>query len=783
MVQKMENKQEFRYITKRIPRIEGKALALGKPYYMADRLRPGYVVIKAVHCPYPSAEAVSIDAAAASKVPGFVRLVTWEDTPIQTNFGWPYTPWETKVLKKVCRFEGDVCALVVAETEEAAEKIRGMLKITWDVKEPLLDFREALKGEILVHGDQLDELNSQTNFNQEKDHFDAAHNQVAEFCEEWGDTDEVLASCDHVTTVRIHTPQQIHTQLETHRCYSYYDDRGFLTIEAPTQAVDAMQEDVARSLGIDRRRLRVIKTQVGGGFGGKNIFAPYCWCALVTLLTGRAAVLMFSREEAMIGIGTRHEYDLELTIGADADGTFRALDSKGIENAGAYSEISFDVLETGIHNTYSMFPRVEALRVDQHTVYTNKIEGCAFRGFGATQNAFLLNAGARHLADELGLDLPEVFLKNISRVGDSHPVMNGYLPDDPAVVQSTALDYCIRRSMEMIGWEKKRNRSVPEGTIVRGIGLGIASHASGVPRVDRGNIMISMNSDGSFAVFSGHADIGTGSNTVMLQLVGEVLEVSPDHIHLMTADSAFTTFDPGTYASSNIYRVGSAAVEAAKKMKALLWKSVRETAKLPEDEELVFKDEVFYLKNGERLMDLIEFADKWGFYWGGGDPLVVSASFPDSFAPSPFVASCAEVEVDKETGFYRVLHMTSVVDSGRILNPINARVQALGGLTQSIGMTMFEEVKYGKTGRNLSRDLESYKIPSYMDMPKIDLEFAAGYEPTGPFGAKSLGEIATGSPAPAISDALFNALGIHFDTLPITPEKVLKAIKEKEAAE
>ncbi|MBR0107322.1 MAG: xanthine dehydrogenase family protein, partial [Lachnospiraceae bacterium] len=468
----MEKKQDFKYITKRMPRIEGKALALGKPYYMADRLRPGYVVIKAVHCPYPSAECMAIDSKVAEKVPGFVRLVTWEDTPIQTNFGWPYTPWETKVLKKVCRFEGDVCALVVAETEEAAEKIHGLLKIEWKVKEPLLDFRDALKGEIVVHEDQLDELNSQTNFSQEETRFAAEHNQVAAFQEEWGDTDAVLASCDHVTEVFVHTSQQIHTQLETHRCYSYYDDRGFLTIEAPTQAVDAMQEDVARSLGIDRRKLRVIKTQVGGGFGGKNIFSPYCWCALVTLLTKRPAVLIFSREEAMIGIGTRHEYDMRLKHGADRDGTFRAIDSWAIENAGAYSEISFDVLETGIHNTYSMFPRVDALRLDQHTVYTNKIEGCAFRGFGATQNAFLLNVAARHLADELKLDLPEVFKKNISRIGDSHPVMNGWREDDPAVVQSTKLAECIDRSMEMIDWEHTRNRELPKGNIVRGVGIG-----------------------------------------------------------------------------------------------------------------------------------------------------------------------------------------------------------------------------------------------------------------------------------------------------------------------
>ena len=769
---------EFKYITKPTPRIEGRALGLGRPVYMADQVRPDALVIKAVHCPYPSAEVEALDARIAEKVPGFVRLFTWEDTKIVTNFGWNYTPYERTILNRVGRYEGDVVALVAAETEEAAERARKLLKIKWKVHQPLLDFTRALESNVVVHGDHLTEMVIQPHLVED---YRPERNQVHYSQRVYGDVENVLSHCDHVTHIKVYTPQQIHTQLETHRCYTYYDDRGFLTILAPTQAADAMQEDVARSLGIDRRKLRVIKSQVGGGFGGKNIFSPYCWCALVTYLTGRPAVLIFSREEAMLTIGSRHEYMLELTVGADRDGTFRTIDSWGFQNAGAYSEISEDVMETGIKNTYSLFPRVDAMRVRQYSVFTNKVEGCAFRGFGATQNCFALNVAARHVADELHLDLSEVFLKNIARVGDSHPVMNGWMEDDPAYVQSSTLAECIHRAKELIGWEEKRNRTLPKGNLVRGVGIGIASHASGVPRVDRGNVNITMNADGSFCVLSGHADIGTGSNTVMLQIVGEVLGVSPDHIHIIAADTSCTPFDPGTYASSNTYRCGGAAKIAAEKMKKLLWKCVRETAGLPEDEPLEFRDEVFYRANGERLMDLIEFADKWGFYWGGGDPLVVGASFPDSFAPSPYVATCVEVEVDKETGYYRLLHMSSAIDCGRVLNPINARVQALGGITQSIGMAMFEEIKYGpEDHRMLSRDLQSYKIPCQMDMPTMDVEFIESYEPTGPFGAKSLGEIATGSPAPAISDALFNALGIHFDTLPITPEKVLMAIREKE---
>jgi len=761
-------------------------LGLGRPVYMADQIKPDSVIVKAVHCPYPFAEVEKLDSHIAEKVPGFLRLITWEDTKIATNFGWNYTPYELTILKRVGRYEGDVVALVAAETEEAAEKARRLLRIQWKVQEPLMDPAVAMDSSILVHGDHLHEIVVPKKEEQgdAEPNYQPAKNRVFYSNREYGDVDQTLAGCEHVTHVSVYTPQQIHCQLETHRCHTYYDDRGYLTILAPTQAADAMQEDVAHSLGIDRRMVRVIKSQVGGGFGGKNIFSPYCYCALVTYLLKRPAVLIFSREEAMITIGTRHEYLLELRLGADRDGTFRAIDSSGIQNAGAYSEISEDVLETGIHNSYSLFPRVDAMRIRQYSVFTNKLEGCAFRGFGATQNCFLLNVAARHLAAELSLDLPEVLLKNIARVGDSHPVMNGWLPDDPAYVQSSTLSECIHRSMERIDWDKKRNRTIPKGNVVRGVGIGIAAHASGVPRVDRGMANLVMNADGSFCIFSGHADIGTGSNTVMLQIVAEILDVPIEHIHLIAADTACTPSDPGTYASSNTYRCGSAAKLAAEKMKLLLNRCVREMCGLSEDEPLEFRDETFFKADGERLMDLIEFADKRGFYWGGGDPLIVSASFPDSFAPSPYVATCVEVEVDRETGHYRLTHLTSAIDCGRVLNPANARVQAMGGIVQSIGFAMFEEIKYGEDDhRMLNRDFQSYKIPCQMDVPSMEIEFIESYEPTGPFGAKSLGEIATGSPAPAISDALFNALGIHFDSLPITPEKVLAAIRAKEQGE
>jgi len=775
----------FYYVAKAIPRVEGKSLCMGKPLYMEDQIPKDCLIIKLVHCPYPFAEVEQINTSIAEKVPGVVRIFTWKDTVIQCTTGFTYSPYEHTLLKKVARYQGDVVAMVVAETEKAAIKAVTLLKIKWLVREPVMNLEQAHDNPIVIHGDQLDRIVRQYKTDKvdpERDYM-PERNQIKAFIADYGDYEGALAKCDCVAQVKCITAQQMHCQFETHRSFAYVDERGGLVVVGPMQAVFPVQDTLALTLGIDKRKIRTVKTQVGGGFGGKNVFTAYMFPAFAAWALKRPAMLVMTREESMTYTGTRHEYALDITMGADKDGTIRAVCSSGFMNGGAYSELTDEVMNTGIHNVYPIFPRVDALRIHQVAVHTNKVIGCAFRGFGATQNIFALNCAARHLADEMKMDLPALFLKNIPRVGDSHPVMNGWRPDDPAMIRSVGLKECIIRAMELIDWDKKRNRVPPKGSLVRGVGIGIAVHASGVPREDRGCVNLIMNADGSFSVFSGHSDIGTGSNTVMLQIVAEVLDVPMDIIRLQTADSAFTPFDNGTYASSNVYRAGSAAKLAAEDMKTLLICCAAELLKVSEN-ELSFRNEGFYTKSGELRMTLSQFADKRISYHEGGAPLVVSASFPDDFAPSPYVASCAEVEVDRETGHYRLLNMSTVVDSGQIINPINARVQALGGIVQSIGMTMFEEVKYGADGRIQSKDFQSYKIPCQMDVPPLAVEFVEGsQEPSGPFGAKSLGEIATGSPAPAICDALFNALGVHMDSIPVTPERLLWAIRAQEKGE
>jgi CO/xanthine dehydrogenase Mo-binding subunit len=756
---------------------------MGETLYMEDQIPKDCLVIKLVHCPYPFAEVESFDSGAAEQVPGLVRIFTWQDTDIQCTTGFTYSPYEHTLMKRIGRYQGDVVAMVVAETEKAAVEARDLLNIKWKSRKPVMDPEEALDNPIVIHGDQLDRIvrhQKPGEVDPERDYM-PERNQIKAFIRDYGDYEKILGECDSIVKVKCYTAQQMHCQFETHRSFAYVDERDILVITGPMQVVFPIQDTVALMLGIDKRKIRVIKTPVGGGFGGKNVFTAYMFPAYAAWVLKRPAMLIMTREESMTYTGTRHAYVLEITLGADRDGTIRAVGSSGFSTGGAYAELSDEVLNTGIHNVYPIFPRVDALRIHQVAVHTNKVTGCAFRGFGATQNIFAMNCAARHLACELGTDLPELFLKNIPRLGDSHPVMNGWLPDDPAIIRSVGLKECIIRAMELIGWKEKRNTALPCGNLVRGVGLGIAVHASGVPREDRGCVNLFLNADGSFSVFSGHSDIGTGSNTAILQIVAETLDVPMDIIRLRTADSAFTPFDNGTYASSNVYRIGGAAKLAAEDMKVRLVHVAVELLRLGED-ELSFHDEGFYDRGGHLRMTLSQFADKRVSYHEGGAPLVTSASFPVDFAPSPYIATCVELEADRETGFYRLLNMSSVVDSGRIINPVNAYVQALGGIVQSIGMTMFEEVQYSADGSILTKDFESYKIPSQMDVPPVMLEFIeTSPEPTGPFGAKSLGEIATGSPAPAICDALFNALGVHIDSLPVTPERLLRAIHARGA--
>ena len=399
----------------RVHRLDVEEKVLGYGQYPDDVYVDGMCYGGAVRSRYARARVLSIDTAEAEALEGVVCVLTQKDIPGQVIVGHLKKDQPTLIgIGELTHYLGDAVALVCARDQETLEAAKKLVKAENEVLPAVHNPAEAAApGAPLVF--ETDESNVQ------------AYKHVSR-----GDVAGAIAKAKYVLTEKFHTPWTEHAFLEPECCVALPLDNGGVRLLTTDQSAHTTMHECAAMLGVDYDHCQVQNMLVGGGFGGKNIFSPYCWCALVTYLTGRPASLIFSREEAMVTIGSRHEYMLEAAVGTDRDGTMRAIDVTGFQNAGAYSEISEDVMETGIKNSYALFPRVDALRISQYSVFTNKMEGCAFRGFGATQNCFLLNVAARHIADELQLDLAEVFLKNIARLGDSHPVMNGWMEDDPA---------------------------------------------------------------------------------------------------------------------------------------------------------------------------------------------------------------------------------------------------------------------------------------------------------------------------------------------------------------
>ncbi len=755
-------------------------IAMGGPVYADDLAPADCLVIKLLRSPYPSAAVSSIDVAAARKMEGVAAVYTWEDTQIQCTTGFDYCKYDHTLLTRVARYQGDPVAMVVAEDLKTAERAIARIRVKWEVYEPLTDPEEALDSEKVVHGDQLGKIIRHGELKDPETDYHPERNQIARVKYDFDDVDAAFAESEVVVETRITTQQQAHAMLESHRTFAYIDRRDKLVIVGSLQSSFAVQRTVAVALGIDSREIIVTKAQVGGGFGGKDMIIPELFTAFATYRLRRPTKIIFTRQESLADTGTRHATIFDMKMGADKEGNITGIDSTLIMDGGAYSDYSFDVILTGIFNAYPLFPRTKAMRFNHLGVMTNKVLGCPLRGMGATQNLFALNRAISQISGKLDMDISEIFLKNIGMEGDTHPLLNGNLPEDPRVINSSSLSRCITRAKELIDWDTTYRKQKNNGNIVRGIGMSVASHASSVARDDRGAVNVTFNSDGSFTVFTGHADIGTGSDTGIIQIVAEVLQMPMKYIHIKAACTDTSPHDNGTYASSNIYRTGGAAKKAAEKMKGMLIENGRRLMGLPDEAEIEYGEKGFYAPATKEFLSIPDFARKMVSYWHGREQLVASESFACDVAPSPYIACVAEVEVDKMTGTVNLLQCISVVDCGTVINSNLARVQVDGGTAQSIGMCLYERFPYVSDGRLAKTNFQSYKIPSQMDIPKIRTELLPSFEHTGPFGAKGIGEIAANAAAPAIADAVFNATGVHVNSLPITPEKMFRALWESE---
>jgi len=766
----------MKVVNQSIPKVDGLGLVMGKPTYTEDIIPKNALVVKVLRSPYAFARIKSIDASEALKLPGVECAFTYKDVPKVpfTRAGQAYpepSMYDKFILDEYVRHIGDDVAIVATVDEVSAEKALKLIKVEYEVFEPVLDFEKAEGHKSVIHSG--DKIECKVDVGLEADKNIAAKVDIA-----MGDVDKVLDDCEVVIRRRYYTQATHQTMLESFRSAAYIDERGRLVIIDSTQIPFHVRRFLARAFQIPANKIRVIKPRIGGGFGAKQTANSEFYTALVTLKTGKPSRIIYSTEEVFEAGSPRHAMRFDVTIGADRNGKIRAIDLEGLSDTGAYGEHAYSVFLQAGMKSLNLYNKVEAARFKGKVVYTNHTPSGAFRGYGATQGIYAVESAVNELAHELNISPIDIRKMNMIRQGEAAIKFNfnGIKSTAPTeIVESCALDYCIDRGKELIGWDEKYPRKVIDKNRVRGIGMAIGRQGSGIANVDMGSATINLCDDGSFTLLVGATDLGTGSDTILSQICAEGLGVSFDKINIVSSDTDITPFDGGAYASSTTYVTGNAVKKAAEKMRRLIEEEGARNLGTDVD-KVEFDGEFIRVKGYDKAISLEELATKLMY---SQKQLVASDSYVCHKSPPPYMAGFAEVEVDLETGKVDVINFAAVLDVGTVVNPNLARTQAEGGIVQGIGMALFEDVKIDSRGKMITNNLMNYKIPTRKDIGNIIVEFAESYEPTGPFGAKSIGEVVVNTCSPAIQDAIYNAAGIRVRDLPMTPEKILRELKSK----
>lgn len=765
----------MKYIGKKIPKIDGIELVKGRPAYTSDLdTNNNALIIKILRSPHASAKIVSIDTAEACAINGVECVLTYKDVPDVkfTLAGQSYpepSPYDRKLLDEYVRYVGDEVAVVAAIDEKTAEKALKAIKVKYEIYTPVLDLDTAVDNENLVHSDE-----PFVNFDIGNDH---KRNVASSFYTEYGDVEKEIENSEVVVERTYRTQAQAHAMMETYRATASIDFSGRLNIMSSTQIPFHVRRHLSRILGIPKSRIKVLKPKLGGGFGGKQTASVEMFPAIVTHLTKKPSKIVYTRKETFSCTTSRHAMRLKVRIGADKEGNINAIDIHGLSDTGAYGEHAPTVFFVVGHKTLPLYGAAKACRYHGHAVYTNKMPAGALRGYGATQGTFALESAINELAEVIGIDPAELRYKNLIKEGDSHPELDGSTPGNPAVLKSSALHKCIETGKKMIGWDDVYPAEKISDTKVKGYGMAVTMQGSGIAKIDTATAFIKLNDDGFFTLLHGASDMGQGSDTVLNQMAAEILEVDIDRIVNCSNDLDTLPYDPGAYASSGTHVTGNAVIFAAENMKRQIMDAA---AKFLETDLDSLEYEGFTIKCTDgRSINLDEIGQKLSSF-AGKDQLVAKGTYGGDTSPPPFMAGFAEVEVDIETGIAEVTDYVAVTDCGTVINENLARIQVEGGVAMGIGLGLYEDVIYSTTGRMVSDTFMNYKIPCRKDINNIRVAFESSYEPVGPFGAKSIGEVVNNTPAPAIAHAIYNAVGVRFSELPITPEKILLGILNKE---
>ena len=741
-------------------------LVTGQPVYMDDVIPQDCLIVKLLRSPHANAIVQEIDTSRALLVPGIEAIYTWKDVDQQgrryTQAGQTYpepSPYDRLVIDRHVRFAGDVVAILAGKDEKCVDKAMKLIKVRYEVLPAVLDYHTALDNPVLVHPEENWESLAPVGADNKRNL--CAHDESGA-----GDIEAVLAGCDVVIDHTYHTRACQQAMMETFRTYCSIDAYGRLNVLSSTQIVFHCRRILANALHIPKSMIRVAKPRIGGGFGAKQTSVCEVYPAFVTWKTKKPSKIIFSRYESQIASTPRHEMELHVRLGATKDGIVRGIDLYTLSNTGAYGEHGPTTVGLSGHKSIPLYGKAEAFRFVSDVVYTNHMSSGAYRGYGATQGLFAVESAVNELADKLGIDPFVIRQRNIVREGDVMPAYYGQ------VNTSCALDRCLQAVHDNIGWDEKYPvRDMGNGK-VRAVGMGMAMQGSGITSVDVGSASLKINDDGFYTLSISAADMGTGCDTILAQIAAEVLDCPLDNVTVLGADTDSSPYDSGSYASSTTYVTGKAVEQCAEQLKQKICQVGAGLLGLDE-RAVVFAGDAVTSEDGTQRATLAQIAA--ASQCGSNTALEAVVTHSSEISPPPFMVGAAEVEVDLETGEAQVIRYEAAVDCGTPVNPNLARVQAEGGILQGIGMALTENVTYDDRGMPQENSLMQYKIPARNDIGHIHVVFESSYEGTGPFGAKSIGEVVINTPLPAVADAIYHATHKRFYELPITREQIALA--------
>lgn len=743
-----------------LPKIDSLAKVTGEAQYTVDLKIPGMLYGKILRSPFPHAKIKSIDISKAEELRGVHAVITAKDVPQNKFSFFQWLADKTILCSKKVRYVGDEVAAVAAIDEDTAEYAIDLIKVEYEPLPAVFDAEEAMKpGAPLIH--------------------DKENNIGFQVRRLFGDPDRAFDECDYICEDKYFTDQVSHCTLEVSNCIAKWDLSGHLTIWTNTQAPHTQRQEVSRILGIPIRNVRIINSYMGGGFGSKLVIdMKLPISALLSKKTGRAVKIENSRSEEFSTAKTRYGYTIYVKTGAKKDGRLWAREMKVIGDNGAYHDkgpatINFSSMMFG---TLYNIPNI---RYEGILVYTNKQMGTAFRGFGNPQIAFACETQLDFLAQKMGMDPLELRLKNVNQPGQ--------VTFCGAEITSCGMRQCMEEAAKAIRWKEKRNQKGP-----RGIGLANMVHTGAGGRFygyNAAEAFVKLSEDGTVTLITSALDMGQGAHTAMAQIVAEELGIGLNDINVISNDTDLTPYDLGSWGSRATFMNGNAVLEAAKNAKKEIIEVASQMMEANPDDIVLENGNIFVKGSPNRysLAEIVDYAvNKKGLPISGRGRFVdklppnytIMEAFAKNISTFAFGTQAVEVEIDEETGQVKVLNVVAAHETGKTINTYMAEGQIEGAVVQGIGYALMEGLIL-ENGKVINDGFLDYKIPTIGDIPEIETILIETDDPNGPFGAKGIGEPGLVPTAAAIANAIYHATGIRMKELPMTPEKILKALREK----